>query len=426
MALAKKKLLHSSTPDTVTQLEGKLAIIDVVLTLNYEPLRKQNHDIQNTLVESHSRIVFAIPKHREFMRTGYPSEPLLAEAANQILHQWEKKSPSFCIDNLLYCNEDGMLAKGHVGEMVARLILSGAYRHAVAAETNLKKSPNFSAGCSLVTFINELLPEDHAEVVLNSGPDNVSGGLNFKDAFKDAVVRFTHFVTMSNKGDPKNSSWGWTNMAWAMFVRSAAIICHPTQETIDLIIPILLSAHDKIDEHAMSAILIQVKNRTKAGNIIELLFDADEVKLFQKKTKFRPYIALVMDLGIAHRIRRRDIVNYQAGTDRHKVSRQFNHQRYYFIVSGCSEAVYKNIDKNKFDGLLGAHDVFCDHARQDPKSLGAVRKTKPVWEPGIDCFGWVDDPILRTSSHKQKHKKEGVFIGGKIVHDNPEDVPMET
>jgi len=421
--LAKGKLLHTSSTEELSEA-AKLATIDNAITLNYEPRRTWSHALQDTFVASHARIVFAIPKHREYMRTGYPSEPLLAEVANRLLYEQERTSPSFCIETLSKCDENGMLSKGHIGETIARSIMSNAYRRTVAKET-ASEPLNFSAGCSLRAFIEELFAEEFADMILASKPDNVQHGEEFRTTFRNAVVRFTHFITMSIHGGPKKN-WAWTNIAWAAFVRSAAIICHATQATIDFIIPILLHRDNKIDEGVMSAILVQVKNRVQEGTTNEFLFDAKDVKLFPGKNPIRPYISLVMDLGIARRMPASDsksrtvaltsapptpqkVSSYQSGVRR----RHYNpdeHPRYQFIASGCSAVVYKNVDKAKFGGLLGTHDIFTDHGRLDEGSIGAVKRLKPVWEPGDCCFDWIekDDVLLSGEKIDEPEGKEVV------------------
>ena len=55
------------------------------------------------------------------------------------------------------------------------------------------KSPrSYSSGVSLITFIEELFTEENAHQVLESLPDNIKLETKFRDAFKDAKVRFTH------------------------------------------------------------------------------------------------------------------------------------------------------------------------------------------------------------------------------------------
>jgi hypothetical protein len=231
------------------------------------------------------------------MYTGYLSEPLLAEAAHQLMYEWEKREPSFLIDTLNANNDNGVLSKGHTGEMVARLILSCAYSRAVVQESD-GESPNFSAGCSLVTFIKQLFSDQHADIVLESIPDNVCDSEKFKDAFRDMILRFTHFITMSsrsNNGDYRP----WTSIAWAAFVRGAAIIGQSTQDTTHFIISVLDGKHSKIGESTITAILVQVKNKIWAGPQDKHLIDAKAMGMFTEDTKkFHPYVCLVMELGV--------------------------------------------------------------------------------------------------------------------------------
>ena len=77
---------------------------------------------------------------------------------------------------------------------------------------------SYSSGVSLITFIDELFTEANAYQVLESLLDNIKLKTKFRDAFKDAKVRFTHFVKM---GD----STGTTSAAsWVVLTRGMAII----------------------------------------------------------------------------------------------------------------------------------------------------------------------------------------------------------
>ncbi|KAF8646240.1 hypothetical protein AX14_009101, partial [Amanita brunnescens Koide BX004] len=293
LALAKSKLTLTSSAQSIS----RLAAVDVIININYEPNRIANRNIQEELVAHHARIVYAIPSHREYMHTGYPSEPLLAEAAHQLVYEWEKKEPSFLTDTLNTHNDNGVLSKGHTGEMVARLILSSAYRRAVVHESD-DESPNFSAGCSVITFIKELLSDQHADIVLESIPDNVSDGDKFEDAFRDATLRFTHFITMSSRSNDSDHC-PWTSIAWAAFVRGAAIIGQSTQDTTDFIIPVLDGKYSRIGESTITAIVVQIHNKIRAGQRNKYLIDAEVVGLFPKNTEnFHPYVCLVMELGV--------------------------------------------------------------------------------------------------------------------------------
>ena len=68
------------------------ALLDVLLSLDFEPGRPKAHNREVELIADHMRIVFSVPEHREYLLSGYPSEPLLAEAAARQMHQENQKN----------------------------------------------------------------------------------------------------------------------------------------------------------------------------------------------------------------------------------------------------------------------------------------------------------------------------------------------
>ena len=60
--------------------------------------------------------------------------------------------------------------------------------------------------------------------------------------------------------------------------------------------------------------------------------------------------------------------------------------------------LYRGIDasqKHKYALLLSSRDFLGEHPRQDAETLKAVRKMKPFWNGGGDCYHWVEhDEIL--------------------------------
>jgi len=91
MELVRAKLVASraidSSYDTFPRV-ARMAVLDVQLSLDYEPRREKVQIEEAGLVESHMRIAYSIPNDREYLRSGYPSEPLLAEAAARQLWKW--------------------------------------------------------------------------------------------------------------------------------------------------------------------------------------------------------------------------------------------------------------------------------------------------------------------------------------------------
>lgn len=67
--------------------EGLFAAIAIRILAEIQPQQMYAHDLEAALVAGHMRVVYSIPAHREFTKSGYPSEPPLAEAAAQIMHE---------------------------------------------------------------------------------------------------------------------------------------------------------------------------------------------------------------------------------------------------------------------------------------------------------------------------------------------------
>ncbi|KAF8871491.1 hypothetical protein CPB84DRAFT_1854946 [Gymnopilus junonius] len=249
-----------------------MAVLDVQYSLDFEPRREKVQMQEAGLVESHMRVAYSIPSHREYLRSGYPSEPLIAEAAAEQLWTWRGKNPFVAVEKLTDILDTGLLDRGELGELTGRQILLDAYHRAVeeeqkkppTADTTKVKPPNFSSGCHLITFIKMLFTDGYAQDILDCTPDLNKGG-KFKDAFKDAIICFTHFGKMAD-------NTGVTSAAtWVAFIRHMAIMCRNGQDSVDCIIPVLLQGNAKVCEHVITAVFVQFKRRVTAGSTTELL-----------------------------------------------------------------------------------------------------------------------------------------------------------
>jgi len=196
-----------------------------------------------------------------------------------------------------------LVARGLKEKLTGRQLLLDAYHHVVELEKGdrpEKTPPNFSAGCRLITFIKALFINEYADMVLDSTPDNMEG-ISFKEAFKDALVCFTHFGKMADDTGITSAA------AWAAFIRHMAIMCRNGQRTVDCILPVLLW-DTRLCEHVMTGVLVQIKRQIKAGTVAELSIDQAEVNFFPKAlekcthgsnpTSYRPYVSLIMELGV--------------------------------------------------------------------------------------------------------------------------------
>ena len=91
---ARSKLVGADTAEPFSNCSraAKLAVADVRLCLDYEPGRRAT-EMMAELVAGHMRHVFSVPRHRLRIRSGYPSEPIIAEvcpcASLDLLHPYE-------------------------------------------------------------------------------------------------------------------------------------------------------------------------------------------------------------------------------------------------------------------------------------------------------------------------------------------------
>ena len=270
---------------------ARLATLSTRLLLEFKPRWEALLSMEARLVERNMRIAYSVPKHREYFRSGTPSEPILAEAAAQEMNEMAWPIP----DILAEFVRDGLIDKGESGELVMRLLLTEAWN--AAAKTSCARDGvplSFSRAVHLVDFLQELFGDQHLQTILRSHSDNDAQSGSFQEVFKHAFVRFLHFA--------RNGKDNFMTMhtAWAAVARGMAVQCFHNQHMIDAMLPIVLR-DEKLSEEIMSGILIQVKNKEDTEVVV-----IDESQIgggtgFFPKDKpgdHRPYITLVMQLGV--------------------------------------------------------------------------------------------------------------------------------
>jgi hypothetical protein len=420
------------------------ALLDVLLSLDFEPGRLKAHNREVELIADHMRIVFSVPEHREYLLSGYPSEPLLAEAAARQMEQFQMLSwdpdVNVMAEMLSWEFNGALLDQGQRSEVVFRLLLSSAYRRAVQSDHPDDSEHNFSKGCKLTTFISELFSPDYANQILQSVPDNVKSSTTFATAFQDAVVRFTHFGKMAD--DTGTNTWGM----FAAFVRCMAIICCSSENGVDLLIPVLLEREKMLDEAVMTGLLIQVKPK---GSLPRYEIHQEALDFFPAGPSSmgdkRPYITLVAEIrpqltvtaamamtkgrnilarppwiplvlpsktstkATAGEMPATSVTVTPSTASKPHVPVQPDHEghprdthpRHSIFAYGCSDTVYNVIsqsDKSAYKSLLANRDMLDQwHPRKDSESLSAVRSMKPFWSAGVECYQWAEDDFL----HKQ-------------------------
>ena len=262
--------------------------------------------------------------------------------------------------------------------------------------------PRFSKAVSVIDFIQQLYSRDIAQSFLDSRPDNTADGHTFRDAFKDTVINFTHWVKWADDSAPD------VRIASYCFIRCMALACTGKNSAdIEAFIPVLLNKSAPVTADNMTGILIQLRLRTDFGrNSKPMIFHADTRLFPPNDSTRRPYIVFVLELGIIpppsilpmkltreQQIERgyRNVaqeegpetvakpneaqdsslsVHSDATSPGKLRSERCGHPRFTIFVYGCSPAVYEVIqerDRSDYECLLQsgamgdkhAHDDFC-------------------------------------------------------------------
>jgi hypothetical protein len=435
----------------VSKREGCTAVVDVRLMLDYEPRREASRSFEADLVAGHMRIAYSVPQSREYLRSGYSSEPLLAEAAAQQMRFFRLADPDAILTILKDNITCGLVDKGERGELVGRELLMSAYDRAIEEEfirshPGRPKSfiPLYSKGVSFISFLRELFAPRYAEEILQSLSNNVSSETTLKQAFEHAKVRFTHFGKMAD------DSGTTTAAVWAALVRGMAIICRSGESYVDLIIPILLS-DEKLSEEVVTGLLVQIKRRREGGTVAKSEIDQKLINFFpttglpDHPSMNRPYVSLVMELGVENKPPEDAITNTKvtAATPKPRTRRQpqttpsklkipkqgrithprDRHPRYSIFAYGCSDTVYKGITQTQrgtYKLLLASGHFLGEHPRPDSESLRAVRMMKPFWSAG-DCYHWIEDKKLQNVPCDDNANKDVVLTGSQVAEISSDD-----
>ena len=432
------KILGLQDPDgrltgeqELTKRDGELAALGIRLMLEFEPLR-ESAAREAKLVEGHMRIAYSVPKHRQYLRGGTSSEPVLAEAAARIMNNM----PALLTTITGYLKH-GLISKGERGELVARLLLTLAHDECVKFDYRKADEAQYSRPVPVFDFLTALVGPTHMKVILESRPDNVHDGVTFEEAFKDAKVNFTHFV----KGN--DSSIITDNAAWVALSRCMAFQCANGQWMIDLYIPVLLW-DEPLGRYVVSGIFIQIKNQLKKQPVeidaTQLEFFTDPPAGHVEFTRYneRPYIAIVMHLGIQpgsmNGLATENKVSENEATGNDPEASAWippqssstttpsylnietdksAHPRYAITIVGCSNAVYNVIEKedeDKFATLITSRDIVDEHPRQGDSFIRGVLRLKPYWTMQAQSFHWATSDGDKTGGGPRQKFVEGVYV----------------
>ncbi|KAF8522955.1 hypothetical protein BU17DRAFT_64154 [Hysterangium stoloniferum] len=372
---AQSKLICSDDPSTLS-LRAKVAVLARRLLLDFEPKRATALWMETELVARHMHVAYSVPAHREYLRV-------------RVLHRnrsWPRLLLGSC---RLTISKRQKFSRGAC--RVAGLPAAhGAFDAAVIQKSvrDRIRPIHFSTAIPVIDFLASLFPESYEKMFCDATPDNTHGA-TLKEAFQNPVVYFTHW------GKAGDSSFINDNAGWMAICRGMAIQCHDYEDDIDFVIPVLYDHRQTLSRFDMSAILIQlnIRDKVQAVNI-----SAEALHYFtsaHREQNSRPYITIIMELGLKRQppFAKPKSIGYSApvqGTPKitAKKAKRVTHPRYSFLVTGCSESVYRVIPRNQrhiYKGLLVSDSLLEEHPRLDENH--AVLQMKPDWT--TESFGWV-------------------------------------
>jgi hypothetical protein len=353
--------------------KAQMAALGVRVILDFDAARESARQYEEKLVESYMRVAFAVPEHREFLRSGAPSEPLLAEGAAQLFPRFGMKT---CAPDLLSnAFQQGLLAKGERGEMIARLLWTLAHDEVIfKSRTPPNSLLKFSKPISVLDWLKSLLRPTWHERVLSATPIADPSGPPLEAAFKNTYINFTHFARAGDLGVIS------PDFLYGGLVRHMAFQCADNQRSTDLVAPMLHGRNASIVPENTTPLYGQVKNRTKRSDVLV------EPHIAGKPRNDFPILSIVHELGVDkpdvyshHSLPQKDLCPLPNSTRTPNV-----HLHHYQIhVEGCSDEVYGIIPPEKsklYQAMLGATKVSDDFARiSHPGHLDALLRLKPAF-----------------------------------------------
>ncbi|KZV93140.1 hypothetical protein EXIGLDRAFT_717556 [Exidia glandulosa HHB12029] len=390
LARAKLKNTQANRP---LDVHGALAILDLRLCFDYETRQGVAGQREAELVASYMRLAYTVPVHRQYLYSGYSSEPVLAEAAAQEMTSWAVDGTVNALDELEKLLASGLIRRGERGELVARYLLTTAYDTAVRASAMESDVIQSSKGCSFVSFLTALFRDTNAEdsvlkTVLDSLPDTCDNGRPLRKAFEHSWVRYTQWVKLADSSGIDAAG------LLAAYIRGVAYIGRITQQWADLFVAILIDKNKPVSLYNITGLLVQVKCRSEPGTPGKYDFTAEDLGVFSSLKQLadrqgHPYCTLLMELGL------RDVPTRAAKVwlptspvrrlTRNRTEAQKSiHPRYNIRAYGCSDTIYgvvANGEKSKYHGLLATHDNPT-HEHPRPRTAKYVWNMLPVWLRG--------------------------------------------
>jgi hypothetical protein len=244
MDFAMHKLLDGQGELVNDNRPGSLACLSVRFALEF-CMDWAARGVAYAQVERHMRLCVAATTGFEKLVTVAGSEPLLAEAAYELM----KGTQTNAVHHLAHHSDLNCIDRGRRGELVAALIIMHARDVARGASSDNKR------WVTVADFMEALLPPSDYDTLRHSGPTfwRAEEDRPFEEMFQGYGMWFNHVIKVE-----ESEMISALNL-WKFVTRGAMVLCSNNQEGIDIILPVCDTKRE-LSRHSVTAILIQVKN----------------------------------------------------------------------------------------------------------------------------------------------------------------------
>ncbi|KAF8323457.1 uncharacterized protein EI90DRAFT_2378785 [Cantharellus anzutake] len=403
---AREKLIAQG--DKKRLFHAQVAALGVRIGITFDMTTQASRVMAAELVESHMRVVYAIPQHREFMHSGTPSEPVLAEAAALYLndgHGIETRGPEV----LAQACGKGLLAKGERGELCGRLLVTIAHDLALTQKYSQKVTYNpndarFHQPVPVLEFLQALFAQPFHKTILDAHSVTARDGVpTLGKAFAESYICFSHFALAKN-----TEMLTAQNLAVALR-RGMALQAKDNQDSIDAVIPVHMGpTSTTILPEFTSAINLQFKNRKRAVAChVDRLITVPEISM--------PVISIIFEFGY-ERAATDSLVTIDTEathlTTRSSVGEMLPDDHHYQITAyGCTSKTFKAVSpdvENLYPSILAAQSILEDFpGAKSKENLQALEDLKPYFDGVLESKKRSEEwEKLRSEGRKRPRSTE--------------------
>lgn len=396
LQLAADKLLGERGLALVESLRSAaLAILSVRMMLEYDRTRSSSLVLEEDLVEQHLRVAYTVPEHLEHMYSGYPSEPILVEAAGRLMVHPSLRGK--LLPHLSEVSKSGLIKNGERGELAHRILFVLAYQDAtLSIRPPWISDLKFHRPVKVLDFFKCLFSDLVYDKILHAKPTNKVVGPEFGEEFKDVYMFASHYVKAFD------DSMLCPNGLLAAFSRGYGVQCWDNQPDIDQFTACAKVANMNEALRADNMPLIMWQNKFYEFDTAPFNLPDSVCKILKKNGHKSSLCYIQQDFGSVN-----DGIEVSPSPTRQsdRIVHEDDPLLYAFHVQGSNSAVYRAFEDSQvlgvFRDILRQGNIFESHSRWAmlANRISTIRLKPGIWKSEY-CYPWSDSAMApRNTGH---------------------------